>query len=400
MRTRPSEAGAVDFDLILVGGGLANGLIAWRLRALRPTLRVLVLEAAASLGGNHTWSFHDTDLTPSQNDWIAPLVVHRWPGHVVRFPGYDRRLEGDYCCIPSTRFHEVIHASIADSVRFEAHVASLSPTRVVMDDGTTLSAKAVIDGRGPAASPHMQVGFQKFLGQEVRTRSPHGLQVPILMDATVEQHGGYRFVYVLPLAPDVLLIEDTVYADGAAIDESELRRRVRSYAAAQQWDIVQVLREEHGVLPIQLDGDVDAFWRTTGGVPQSGLRAALFHPTTGYSLPEAAAMADLIAAQRDFDAQSLHAALRTHAIGRWKAGTFFRMLNRMLFLAAAPERRRTVMERFYKFDEGLVARFYGGRLMWYDKIRLVTGRPPVPLIPALNAVLGRVQAKPASSGAA
>ncbi|MGI4777134.1 MAG: lycopene beta-cyclase CrtY [Janthinobacterium lividum] len=390
MHRRRLDPGSRDFDLILVGGGLANGLIAWRLRQFRPSLRVLVLEAGDSLGGNHTWSFHETDLAPARRNWIAPLVAHRWPGHEVRFPGYSRRLEGDYCCIPSHRFHEVVHPSIQDSVRFGAHVEAVGPTQVTLADGTTLTAGAVIDGRGPKPSAHMRVGFQKFLGQEVRTRVPHGLRVPLLMDATVDQHGGYRFVYVLPLAPDVLLIEDTVYADGAAIDESELRRRVRTYATAQRWDIVELLREEHGVLPILLGGDVKAFWNATDGVPQAGVGAAFFHPTTGYSLPEAVAVADLVAARRDFDARSLHAALQTHATDRWKAGTFFRMLNRMLFLAAVPEQRRAVMERFYKFDEGLVARFYGGKLMWYDKLRLVTGRPPVPLIPALNAVLGGV----------
>lgn len=41
-------------DLILVGGGLANGLIAWRLKALRPQLRILLAERDATLGGNHT----------------------------------------------------------------------------------------------------------------------------------------------------------------------------------------------------------------------------------------------------------------------------------------------------------------------------------------------------------
>jgi lycopene beta-cyclase len=53
--------------LILAGGGLANGLIAWRLRQLRPQVRVLMIESGSSLGGNHTWSFHDSDLTTDQH---------------------------------------------------------------------------------------------------------------------------------------------------------------------------------------------------------------------------------------------------------------------------------------------------------------------------------------------
>ena len=38
-----------DADLILVGGGLANGLLALRLRQQRPELRVL-LECVSSIG--------------------------------------------------------------------------------------------------------------------------------------------------------------------------------------------------------------------------------------------------------------------------------------------------------------------------------------------------------------
>ena len=82
----------LPYDLILVGGGLANGLIAWRLHTQRPELNILLLEAGDSIGGNHTWSFHDGDLTLEQRVWIAPLVGHRWPQYQVVFPGHTRTL--------------------------------------------------------------------------------------------------------------------------------------------------------------------------------------------------------------------------------------------------------------------------------------------------------------------
>lgn len=79
-------------DLILLGGGLANSLIALRLRALRPELRLLLVEGGPVLGARHTWSFFDTDVSPEQRGWLQPLIVHRWPGYSVRFPGKERRL--------------------------------------------------------------------------------------------------------------------------------------------------------------------------------------------------------------------------------------------------------------------------------------------------------------------
>jgi lycopene beta-cyclase len=55
----------------------------------------------------------------------------------------------------------------------------------------------------------------------------------------------------------------------------------------------------------------------------------------------------------------------------------------MMFLAAEPEDRFRVLERFYRLPLGLTQRFYAGRLTWWDKIRLLAGRPPVSLRRAL-----------------
>ena len=71
-------------DLLLLGGGLANGLLALRLSQVRPELDVRIVEAADRLGGVHTWSFFEPDLTPAQRAWIAPLIACRWPGYSLQ----------------------------------------------------------------------------------------------------------------------------------------------------------------------------------------------------------------------------------------------------------------------------------------------------------------------------
>ncbi len=382
---------SLDADLILVGGGLANGLIAWHLAACRPEWRVLLLERAETLGGNHTWSFHDGDLTAEQHVWVGPLVEHRWKTHQVRFPARIRALSSDYLSIGSQRFAKQLGDRLGTWVRTGIDVRDVTPDAVVLADGTRLVARAVIDGRGQRPSPHLRLGFQKFLGQEVRTKVPHGIHAPILMDATVEQREGYRFVYVLPLATDRLLIEDTYYTDGGALDADALRAQIADYASAQGWAIESVTREEHGVLPIVLAGDCEAFWDDADGVPQSGLSAGLFHPTTGYSLPSAVALAEHIAAAfpelSALNAPALFASVRAHALERWRAQGFYRLLNRMLFQAAEPTERWRVMQRFYGLREPLIGRFYAGRSTRLDRLRILTGRPPVPLGAALRAAL-------------
>lgn len=376
---------ADPYDVILVGAGLANGLIAWRLQQTRPALRILVLEAGATMGGNHTWSFHDSDLTPAQRDWIAPLVAHHWPGYAVKFPDLARALDGGYNSIASTDFARIIAAALGDALRVNSPVSMITPTTVRLASGKTLHAGAVIDGRGVTASASVALGYQTFLGQELRLAAPHGLQAPVIMDATVAQDGGYRFVYVLPFTPDTLLIEDTHYVDQGHIDPARMRANIAAYAAAQNWEVAELLREEQGSLPITLAGDFDAYWRERAGQPCSGLRAGLFHPTTGYSLPHAVRLAERIAQLDDLSAPALFAAIRAEAAAAWRSQGFFRLLNRMLFLAGRADARWRVMQRFYHLRAPLIARFYAGRLTLLDKLRLVSGKPPVPVIEAIAA---------------
>nr|WP_314419524.1 lycopene beta-cyclase CrtY [Pseudescherichia vulneris] len=374
-------------DLILVGGGLANGLIAWRLRQRYPQLNVLLIEAGEQIGGNHTWSFHEDDLTPEQHAWLAPLVAHAWPGYEVQFPDLRRRLVRGYYSITSERFVEALHQALGENIWLNCPVSEVLPNSVRLANGEALLAGAVIDGRGVTASPAMQTGYQLFLGQQWRLSQPHGLTVPILMDATVAQQQGYRFVYTLPLSADTLLIEDTRYANTPQLDDNALRQTITDYAHSKGWQLAQLEREESGCLPITLAGDIHALWADAPGVPRAGMRAGLFHPTTGYSLPLAVALADAIADSPRLSSVPLYQLTRQFAERHWRRQGFFRLLNRMLFLAGREENRWRVMQRFYGLPEPTVERFYAGRLSLFDKARILTGKPPVPLGEAWRAAL-------------
>lgn len=377
----------MTYDLILAGGGLANGLIAWRLKQLRPELRVLCIEEQPHLGGNHTWSFHEGDLTAEQHQWMQPLVVQRWAAYDVHFPQRSRRLNSGYASITSERFADVIQAELGGTLRTGQRITDLTPRAVVLESGEQLQALAVIDGRGVQPTSNMVLGQQAFLGQLLRLQAPHGLTAPIIMDARVAQYQGYRFVYVLPFTADTLLIEDTHYVDQHSFSAAQLRQHVAEYAAAQGWEIAECLREEQGVLPITLAGDFAGFWREAAGQPRSGLRAGLFHCTTGYSLPHAVRLADWIAAQPSLNAEALERGICAMAQQAWNSQRFYRLLNRMLFLAGRPANRWQVMQRFYGLSEGLISRFYAGRSTLADKLRVLTGKPPVPINEAVKAAV-------------
>ena len=70
------------------------------------------------------------------------------------------------------------------------------------------------------------------------------------------------------------------------------------------------------------------------------------------------------------------------------------MLVAMLFGAAPPAQRYRVLERFYGLDHALIERFYAGDCTMKDKLRILSGRPPVPLGAALASLTGRTPFAP------
>lgn len=366
---------------------MQNGLVALAVRSLQPTARIALIERGDAPGGNHTWCFHARDVSARAAAWVDPLVVVRWDGYDVRFPEHARRLDTPYACVSSSRLATEVTAALATAgsellVRTVAE--QIAADHVVVRDraGTTrtIRAHAVIDARGPDRLADTDCGWQKFVGQEIALAAPHGLERPILMDATVPQLDGYRFVYVLPLSPTRVLVEDTYFSDRTSIDVTALRDEIARYCRGRGWEIAGVEREEIGLLPMP--------WSTTPPSPAAPLVAGYaghwFHPVTAYSFPIAARLAEHVAsrpADRLFDS-ALARLARDH--GRQLA--FANRLNRMLFRWYPPEKRHHVLARFYRLPPETIERFYALELTALDRARIFVGRPPKGL--SLRAALG------------
>ncbi len=365
-----------EFDYALVGGGLQNGLLALALRHRQPAARIVLLEREGSLGGNHTWCFHAGDLGGPMPAWLEPLVVHRWPGYRVRFPSYERTLSGQYSAITSSRLHTVVSDAVGGSrggkLLLETEVSSVHPDRVLLASGEALDATVVVDARGPARPrADAPAGYQKFLGLELELDEPHRLETPMLMDACVDQSEGYRFVYVLPLGPTRLLVEDTYFHESPELDRERLHGYVTSYVERQGWRHGGIVREEAGVLPMPWRGSRR---RPGSGPLLAGYRGGWFHPGTGYSLPVAFRLAEFVAAEHP--ERLFGRALSGFAARHRRQARFAQLLNRFLFRWFAPSHRIAVFERFYRLPETTIGNFYALRLTSADRLRLVAGRPP------------------------
>jgi len=379
-------------DIAIIGGGLAGGLIAAALARHRPELGVTVIEAGETLGGNHRWSWFASDLSPEGAALMAGFPHIEWnDGYDVRFPGLERTLATPYRSLSSADFDAALRALLPEgAIRSGTRALVLDDAEITLEGGGRIAAKAVIDCRGQGPSPHLTGGWQVFYGRHLRTAQPHGVTRPVIMDATVEQYNAYRFVYVLPLGPEEIFVEDTYYADGPELDREALSARVDAYCERNGW-AGETLGEETGVLPVVDGGNFGGFAgeHHAPGIARAGARGGFFHPLTSYSLPQAVETALAVAQSVDLTGPALVALLEARGEEHWRRTRFYRRLARMLFGAAVPGERWKIFERFYGFSEPLVERFYAGQSSFIDKLRIVLGKPPVPLGKAIGALFGQ-----------
>ena len=375
-------------EIAIVGGGLAGGLIALALHRARPDVSVLLIEQGDILGGNHRWSWFASDLDPAGAGLLARFRTTAWDGYDVRFPAYRRSLNTRYVSLASPDFDAGLRRELpADAILSGRAVAALDAGGVTLADDDRISARAVIDCRGFAQADGLTGGWQVFLGRHLRTPRPHGIARPVIMDAAVTQHDGYRFVYVLPLGADEVFVEDTYYQDSPLLDRGALSGRIDRYCSRHGLE-GDILGGEAGVLPVITGGDFARWQRgqAADGVARAGAGGGFLHPLTSYTLPFAVETALAVAAEADLPGDQLAALLDRQARRTWRRTQFYRHLGAMLFGAAQPAERYRIFQRFYRLDERLIERFYAARSTMGDKARLLIGKPPVPVARAIGAL--------------
>lgn len=388
-----------QLDAVIVGGGLAGGLIALALHRARPEFRIGVIEAGKVIGGNHRWSWFDSDLSDEGRALLSEFRQTSWDkGYDVEFPKYRRTLKTTYRSMASSDFHEGLLRALPDgSVMLGRKATAIDARGVDLDNGTRLDARAVIDCRSFQPSQHLRGGWQVFLGRHMRLPDAHGIDRPTIMDANVEQHAphgngsAYRFVYVLPLAAHDVFVEDTYYADDFKLDRSALSARIDQYAHDNGWSDHAIVGNEAGVLPVLTGGDFAAYQDEVRipGVTIAGARGGFTHPLTSYTMCIAVENALTIAQEADLSGPQLAAMFEARARRHWRKTGYYRLLGRFLFFAAKPEKRVKVFQRFYGLREGLIERFYAARSHSFDKLRVLWGEPPVPIPAAIAAMFNR-----------
>ncbi len=368
-----------DTDVAIVGGGLAGGLTAYFMSQSHPARSITIIEAGDKLGGNHTWSFHESDVSPAAFEILKPLISRSWSSTSVEFPRVKRSINCAYHSIRSDDFDRVLREKFGHNIRFNSRATKLTDTTVVLENGTVIDAACVFDARGLETLPPPVVnGFQKFIGYDVTLEAPHGLKAPVLFDATCPQLDGFRYFYLLPWDQTSILIEESFYSDEPDLNEERISRSIKSYIERKGWKIKSIDREQSAVMPIPLTAELIKTSAAGEPVPL-GVRAGFFHSTTGYTLPDAARFAEFIAKSTlltTTSARETLAKFRRPWISRQR---FYRLMNRLMFQASEASLRYTILQKFYEHTDEVVQRFYAGRTTWTDRLRILSSKPPVPM---------------------
>ncbi|MFN3725879.1 MAG: lycopene beta-cyclase CrtY [Allosphingosinicella sp.] len=354
--------------LLIAGGGLSGCLAALAIAMKRPDVPILLVEEGERFGGQQTWSFFDTDIEDEDRWLVEPLIAHHWSGYYVAFPGHSRKFRTGYSSIRSEDLEANVRALLRpEQYRLGTRIAAVREREIVLTDGETIKAEAAIDARGAANLSMLELGWRKFVGRDYVFERPHGLELPVAIDATVEPGGGYRFVSCLPLDEHRMLVGDHSYSASAELDVDAVGARLDAYVARRRWAPGEVVREESGVLPVPTGGDFDAFLRIGGArVAKLGLRGGLFHPVTGHALPDAVRTAAMLAQQPKFDGAALHDLFAAHSSKLWKQRGFYRSFNAMLLR----DERRAAMERLHRLQGSLIERFFAARSSALDRMRI------------------------------
>lgn len=368
-------AGRKRDGLLIAGGGLSGCLAVLAMATKRPDVPILLVEENERFGGQQTWSFFDTDIEDEDRWLVEPLTGYRWPGYYVAFPGHSRKFRTGYSSIRSEDLDAHVRAVLRpEQYRLGTRIAAVREREIVLTDGETIKADGAIDARGAANLSMLELGWRKFVGRDYRFERPHGLDRPVIIDATVEQGDCYRFVSCLPLDDHRMLVEDHCYAAGPELDADSAGARLDAYVAKRRWAPGEVVREESGVLPVPVGGDFEAFLRIGGArVAKLGLRGGLFHPITGHALPDAVRTAVMLTQQPGFDGAALHDLFASHSLKLWKQRAFYRSFNSTLIGASAPIERYGAMERLYRLQGSLIERFFAGKLTALDRMRINRG---------------------------
>ncbi len=339
--------------VIIIGGGLWGTLLALRVRECLPHVPIKLYGPESQLGEKLAVSFHESDVSSEALKWLSPFISRSWDEFEVHFPKYKRKNPQRLCTMEPTHFHSIAREKLGSN--------TVLLNRDITPEEAVKEASFVIDTlpRGY----YKALGYQKTHGLVVKLLHPHRVQIPVTMDASIEQKHGFRYLQALPLSEDTLLVKDVRFSSDPQLYHEDLEPDMLREFHERRWMIGDILERETEFRKIP---------RENGENFSDGRIIRLdgfVHDVTGDTLPDAVRLIDRMVCT-SFRLGELKAVMKEYLKERKSHRKLLRMMNRMLYQAKTPCRERyRFFESLHSMPHSVRIKFYKGDMEFLDVFR-------------------------------
>ena len=282
---------AQKYDYIVAGSGLAGLSFLYRLLKEESLQHknILVVDAAQKTQNDRTWCFWEKEDGPFES-----LVCHQWETLQFFSPQVSKEFKMKayrYKMIQSGDFYSHVLEFIKgfSNVSFVQEqileIVEEGDKGLVKTDKGSYSAEYVFNSTSlfyPKMTEENTL-LQHFLGWYIQTEAPiFNPKVGTLMDFTLPQTHGTTFMYVLPTAENVALVEYTLFTE-RILKEEEYEVALKGYIKEKLGiDNYQITHTEFGVIPMSL-AKFPTYLGRNKRIVNIGTAGGYTKPSTGYT---------------------------------------------------------------------------------------------------------------------
>jgi len=242
--------------------------------------------------------------------WLPPEVV-AGTDRVRAFARTEHAVADPYVVMDPARLHAAL--TVSEDRVIAGRVADVDAHTVRLADGRELSAGLVVDARGSRLSPAkaQQTAVGVVLPRDATGSIVGSWFMDWRSDNGAPADAPPSFLYVVPVGPDRVLVEETCLVGRPPLGYRELRARLQTRLESRGVQLRGDEAEEH--VRFAVETEPAAHTRDPRAADQGplliGARGGIMHPATGYSVAPSLRLADdlavLIAAGSLADAAGL-----------------------------------------------------------------------------------------------